>query len=176
MRVDHLRRVYDYSYWANEKLLGVVQKLTPQEFTRSVAGSYGSIRTTLVHVLSAEWGWLDRCGGPSRGERLDPEKYPTAEALIETWGHVEQSMRSFLATLTDEDLERDVEFALGAGAKQWLPLGDLLHHGALHAAHHRWQVALLLRALGYTPGNFDWLFYAGEIGRVPRRAALPSTA
>ncbi len=56
MRVDHLRRVYDYNYWANEKLLGVVKQLTPQEFTRSVAGSYGSIRTTLVHVLSAEWG------------------------------------------------------------------------------------------------------------------------
>ena len=65
-----LRRLYDYNYWANGKLLAVVSQLTPEEFTREVSGSYGSIRNSLVHVLSAEWGWLDRCGGRARGRVL----------------------------------------------------------------------------------------------------------
>jgi uncharacterized damage-inducible protein DinB len=59
MQVADLERLYDYHYWANAKLLDVVCQLTPDEFTRSVTGSYGSIRNTLVHVLSAEWGWPD---------------------------------------------------------------------------------------------------------------------
>ena len=70
MTVNDLSALYDYSCWATRQLLGVVGQLTPAQFTQEVAGSYGSIRTTLVHMLSAEWGWLERCGGPSRGARL----------------------------------------------------------------------------------------------------------
>ena len=73
MRVDDLAIRYDYGYWANRKLFDVISQLSPEQFTRGVAGGWGSIRTTMVHVLSAEWGWLSRCGGrPERPSRLDP--------------------------------------------------------------------------------------------------------
>jgi uncharacterized damage-inducible protein DinB len=166
MRVSDLERLYDYSYWANRKLFGVVSQLTPQQFTQSVAGSYESIRNTLVHVLSAEWGWLDRCGGPERGERLKAEHYPTVNSLIEAWDRVEGHVRRFLSRLDDEDLARDIEFAIGGGAKQSIPLGDLMQHAAVHAAHHRGQVALLLRMLGFVPGNFDMLLYDADRRRA----------
>jgi uncharacterized damage-inducible protein DinB len=67
LHVSELQRIYDYNYWANDRMLSVVEQLTPDEFCQSLAGSYGSIRNTLVHTLSAEWGWMDRCGGPPRG-------------------------------------------------------------------------------------------------------------
>jgi uncharacterized damage-inducible protein DinB len=166
MRVADIERLYDYSSWANVRLLAVVSQLTPEQFTQSVSGSYGSIRDTLVHVVSAEWGWLDRCGGPPRGGRLQPEDYPTVEALAQVCRRVEAHMRAFLGKLRDEELLRDVVFVIGAGP-QALPLGELLQHAVLHAVHHRGQVALLLRALGRTPGNFDLLIYAGESRGVP---------
>jgi hypothetical protein len=72
-----LQALYDYGYWANGKLFEVVSQLTPEEFTQSVAGSYGSVRNTMVHVLSAEWGWRDRCGGAQRGPALVAFDYPT---------------------------------------------------------------------------------------------------
>jgi uncharacterized damage-inducible protein DinB len=165
MRVNDLERLYDYNYWANRNLFGVIAQLTPEEFTKPVAGSYESIRNTLVHVLSAEWGWLDRCGGPKRGDRLKADDYPTLESLIQAWTRVEGHLRGFLAGLTDDDLARPIEFALGAGPAYTIALGDLMHHAAIHAAHHRGQLALLLRMLGATPGNFDFLFYVAEQGR-----------
>jgi uncharacterized damage-inducible protein DinB len=70
MTVKDLERLSDYSYWANRKLLQVVSQLPSEQFTHNVAGSYGSVRNTLVHILSAEWGWLDRCGGAKRGPAL----------------------------------------------------------------------------------------------------------
>jgi uncharacterized damage-inducible protein DinB len=167
MRVRDLERLYDYHYWANQKLLGAVSQLTPEQFTQSVSGSYGSVRNTLVHVLSAEWGWLDRCGGPKRGERLNVEDYPTLDSLVRAWARVEGYMRGFLAGLKDEDLTRDIEFALGGGPRKVVPLGDLLQHAAVHAVHHRGQVALLLRALGQVPGNFDMLMFVSDKGGVP---------
>jgi uncharacterized damage-inducible protein DinB len=166
MTVADLERRYDYGYWANGKLFAVVAQLTPEEFTQTVAGSYGSVRNTLVHVLSAEWGWLDRCGGHPRGPALHADDYPTLEKLVETWAKVEEWVRLFLAGLTDDDLERAVEFKNPRGETRSMPLGELMQHAANHGVHHRGQVALLLRGLGYVPGNFDLLFFDADRHQV----------
>lgn len=165
MPVIDLQTLYDYGYWANRKLLAVVAQLSPDEFTRPVAGSYGSIRNTLVHMLSAEAGWLERCGGPKRGPKLDPVQFPTFASVAERWERVERQMREFLATLSEEDLSRRVEFAIQPGAPVHLMrLDELLQHAAVHGVHHRGQVALLLRELGHAPGNVDLLLYFMDKG------------
>ena len=162
MTVRDLERLYDYGYWANRKLFDVILRLAPEEFTRPVAGSYGSIRNTMVHILSAEAGWLDRCGGPKRGPRLDPADFPTVESVTQAWTKVEANVRGFLATLHDEDLAANVDYAFDPSQPHSTPLGELMHHAANHGVHHRGQVALLLRTLGHVPGDLDLLFYYEE--------------
>lgn len=167
MTVKDLEDIYHYGYWANRKLFQVIAQLTPEQFTQPVAGSYGSIRNTLVHAMSAEWGWLGACGGPPRGPRLNPDDYPTVESLIETWNKVESYAREFLSKLNDDDLTRKVEYTNPRGEKRSLLIGELLQHAAAHSIHHRGQVALLLRLLGHEPGYFDMLIYFGEKRGVP---------
>lgn len=168
MHVSDLEQLYEYGYWANRKLFAAMAPLTPGQFTRTVAGSYGSIRNTLVHVMSAEWGWLGRCGGRERGAKLNPDDYPTLESLVDTWTRVEGYVREFLSTLTDDDLTRTIDYTIGSSTDA-RALGELMYHAALHGVHHRGQVALLLRMLDYVPGDFDILFYYGQ-----RRAAPAS--
>jgi uncharacterized damage-inducible protein DinB len=160
MTVKDLEALFDYGYWANGKLFDVLSQLTDEQFTRQVAGSYGSVRNTLVHVVSAEWGWLDRCGGTPRGPALKATDYPTVASVRDRSQQVERHVRDFLSGLHDEDLERIVEWALGGGPTHSSRLGALMQHAAIHGVHHRGQVALLLRSLGYTPSNFDLLFYS----------------
>lgn len=162
MTVQDLETLYDYNYWANRKIWKVITGLTPDEFTQPVAGAYGSVRNTMVHILSTEWGWLSRCGGPERGESLNAEDYPTLEPLLYDWEKVEAYMHDFLSDLNDEDLHRNVEYRGKGDQKRSMPLGELLHHSIIHGAHHRGQVALLLRELGHPPGTFDILFYYAE--------------
>jgi uncharacterized damage-inducible protein DinB len=165
--VKDLELLYSYGDWANRKVFGVISQLTPEEFSRSVVGSYGSVRNTMVHVLSAEAGWLERCGGPRRGPRLNPADFPTVESIVQLWSKVETQMRAFLTTLKDDDLARHVEFSIDQAGKHSMPLGELIHHAATHAVHHRGQVALLLRSLGHAPGNFDILFYYADRLGIP---------
>jgi uncharacterized damage-inducible protein DinB len=113
-------------------------------------------------VLSAEWGWLDRCGGHSRGPALKASDYPDLASLLRTWQLVEGHVRTFLAQLSDSDLARRVEFSFGGGPTQVMTVAQLMHHAANHSVHHRGQVALLLRTLGHAPGNIDLLVYFGE--------------
>jgi uncharacterized damage-inducible protein DinB len=163
MTVQDLKILFDYGYWANKRLFALLPQLTPEQFAQPFADDHGSIRSTLVHMLSAEWGWLGRCGGcPERGPALDPVHYPTAASLIDAWNQQESRVGRFLSTLGDADLTRPIEFSLGGGPKQSLPLGELLQHAANHGVHHRGQVSLLLRLRGYSPDNFDILFYFSE--------------
>jgi uncharacterized damage-inducible protein DinB len=162
MTVKDIEVLFEYGFWADKKLFEVLFQLTAEEFTQQVAGSYGSVRNTMVHILSAEWGWLDRSGGHSRGPALNAADYPTLASVVDRWQQVEGYVRHFLSTLRDEDLNRMVEFAIGGGPMQAMRLGDILHHAAIHGVHHRGQVALLLRLLGYPPGNFDILLYFGR--------------
>ncbi len=167
MTVEDLKELYDYNYWANKRILSVVSQLTPEEFTRHVAGGHGSIRNTMFHVLSTEWGWLSRCGGHSRGTRLNAEYYPTVQPLIDDWNKVECYMRDFLSGLDDKDLIANVEYKGKEGQIRSMPLGELLHHSIIHGAHHRGQVAVLLRELGSTPVYFDILFYYADKHGLP---------
>lgn len=85
MNVKDLESLDDYGFRADRKRFEVVSQLTPDEFTRRGAGTYGSVRNTMVHILSAEWGWLARCGGKRRPHPLDPEDYATLESVAEVW-------------------------------------------------------------------------------------------
>ena len=159
MTAKDLEILFDYSYWANRNLFEVLSQLTPEQFIQPVAGSYGSIRNSLVHMMSTEWGWLERSGGAPRGPRLSATDFPTFASVVEQWQQVEEYVRKFLASSRDQDLDRFVEFAIGDGPKQALSVGQMMHHAAVHSVHHRGQIALLLRSLGHVPGNFDICFY-----------------
>jgi uncharacterized damage-inducible protein DinB len=159
MTIDDIRLLYDYHYWANNRLLAVISTLSEEEFCRDVGGAYGSVRNTMVHLLSAEWGWLDRCGGLARGEKLNPRDYSTPDVLVSTCTRVEQHMRDYLAHVSGAELERLVEFSFGGGPSHSRAVSHLLWHASNHAAHHRGQVAMLLRMIGHPAENFDVLFF-----------------
>ena len=167
MRVADLITLYDFSYWANARLMKVLEKLTDDELTRVVSGGHGSIQSTLVHIMSAEWGWLERSGGPKRGPRLNPADFPTLASIRQTWAGLEENVRGFLGGLSDSDLERQVRYPNEKGDVRQMPLGEMMQHAANHGVHHKGQICLMLRMIGHEPEDIDLLIYFGEKRGVP---------
>jgi uncharacterized damage-inducible protein DinB len=158
MRVSELLLLKDYDVRATAKILAQAAQLTPEQFTTVPEGGYMSARDTLVHTMSAERYW--RTGWQTGRSVPDfaPKDFPTCASIAERWREEDQVTRDFLATLDDADL--DVE--LGGDFAGDGPLGMTIVHLLLHAMQHRSEVAMMLTAYGYSPGDVDLIFYLNQ--------------
>ncbi|MDQ5854714.1 MAG: damage-inducible protein DinB, partial [Chloroflexota bacterium] len=61
MRATEIQQLFDYNAWANNRVLEPAGHLPPEQFAAPAPVSFGSLRGTLVHLLSAEQTWRLRC-------------------------------------------------------------------------------------------------------------------
>lgn len=156
--------LYDYHYWANERILRATANLSQEQFTAKVFPHHNSLRGTLVHVFSAEWIWLERWNGTSPSAMLREEDYPTFKDVQDRWHEEEERVRAFLAELHEDDLLRVVNYTNTKGKAFAFPLWQLMTHVVNHGTQHRAEAAAMLTELGHSPGDIDLsLFLSGRI-------------
>lgn len=163
MNVGDIRTLYEYLFWAHERMMSSVSQLPPEELTRDMKSGHRSVRDTLVHMMSSEWIWLSRWHGISPTAMLDPKAFPTLEALDERWGRIRVDLQRFLGQIRDQDLLNPLVYRNIRGEDVTLPLLCSLQHLVNHNSYHRGQVATLLRQMGRDPMSTDlFLFYVEE--------------
>jgi len=165
MNAADVRSLFAYTRWANAQVLDAVAALPPESFVRKIPSSFPSLRDTLVHVLSAEWIWLERWKGVSPKAMLDAASFPTPEALRARWREIERERDAFLADLPDDALARVVSYVNTKGETWKYPLGHMMQHVVNHSTYHRGQVTTMLRQLGATPPWTDLLVFEDEGGK-----------
>lgn len=162
---DHYRWLFDYSYWARDRVLSQVAKLDHEGYVAPQGLDYGSIRGTLVHLLARETIWLDRWQGRPDSS-ISEVDLPTFEALQERWTREEARMRAFLDQLTDSKLAEIVEYVSAAANKRYaIPLWPMMSHLVNHGTQHRSEVALALTQTGLSPGDLDLILYLNPLPR-----------
>jgi uncharacterized damage-inducible protein DinB len=157
--IHEIHTSYDYLAWAHERTMATVFELTSEEFTCDLSPGPRSVRDTLVHMMSSEWLWLSRWHGVSPGARLDPEAFPTPEAVEERWRRIRAELQRFLGQVREPDLLRPLPYVSTEGEERRLPLACAMEHVVNHATYHRGQVAALLRRLGKEPLATDLVLY-----------------
>jgi uncharacterized damage-inducible protein DinB len=131
---------------------------------KDVGSSFGSIRDTLVHILSGERTWLSRWSGSSPKGHLDAAGFPDVSALRQSWEQLNKEMVGFLNALSDERLLSTVAYSTFAGQPQVQPLWQQMAHLANHSTYHRGQVTTMLRQLGAQSIATDLILFFREQG------------
>ncbi|MBI4466871.1 MAG: DinB family protein [Acidobacteria bacterium] len=156
-----LRELFDYNYWARDRQLEACAALTPEQFTRPLGSSFSSLRDTLVHLVAAEWVWLERWRGhsptPREAEDFRAENFPTLSSIEQSWRSVEQGVRQYLAGLAEESLTRPLTYQNLKGETWTYALWRALCHLVNHQTYHRGQVTTMLRQLGAQASGVDFL-------------------
>jgi len=158
-----IRELYGYNRWANARIFETVRPLTPEQLARDLGSSYPSVRDTLVHVVGAEWLWLERWRGTSPKTVLGPADFPRADTLEARWREVEADQRVFLDGLTEERLASMVRYVNLQGQPWEYPLWRQMVHLVNHSSYHRGQVAAMLRQLGSRAVSTDFLVFHDEV-------------
>jgi uncharacterized damage-inducible protein DinB len=168
MLANALRTVYQYNQWATERLLDTADRLTPEQLHTPGNAGHGSVRDTLVHLISAQRRWLLWWNGSlpaleAYNFRIDPADLPDIVAVRAAWEALEEDAQAFVGGLTDTDVERIYEFTLPDGTEVRFPLWQMMLHVANHGTQHRSEVAAMLTGFGHSPGILDLISYLWSV-------------
>lgn len=158
MRQREIVTLFDYTYWANQRILTTAARLTDAQFTLPSVIAGRDLRATLVHTLDTECSWRLRLQGRPEQEwekALLLSDYRSVAALADHWKRDEAEMRAWVASLEDDALARIPE-----NPRAKFPLWYYLLHMVTHSQQHRAESAQLLTQLGRSPGDIDFLDYA----------------
>jgi len=153
MNIQELQTLIDYHYWARDRLLDAVGKLSSDDFTRDLGSSFKSVRDTLVHIYSAEWIWCSRWQGESPTAMIAGNTFGELIALRKAWDEHEVTMRSVLDGFAPDGLDQVIEYQDTKGNVWRQIFWEMLQHVVNHASYHRGQVTTMLRQLQAAPSD-----------------------
>lgn len=158
MNADAFRHFYNYHFSENRIIWErYIIQLSYEQFTQSAGYSHGSVRDQLMHLMSVDDIWFSELRGVDPAEPLPPATVDDRSLLRAYWDNIEQSMRTYLAELRDEQLfttpikepEEDRNLIV------WQVLLHVVNHGT----DHRAQLLRLLNDLGVKTVSQDYIFY-----------------
>lgn len=157
--LEEVNKLFNYNRWANSRLIESAATLTEEELGRQMGGSFPSVLGTLGHLYAAEWVWLERLRGVSPPGLPPSDGVPTLPVLKERWDVVEEGQKTFVESLTDDQMEEKVRYRNVKGEPWSYVMSDLLVHIVNHSTYHRGQVATMFRQLGKKPAATDYLVF-----------------
>ena len=164
MRPNEIKTIFEYGYWAFERVWECVMQLSDAQFVQELGYSRGSIRHQVVHIMSATQRWIIRLELEPMGPHLAFEDFNTRSAAKAKWDQLRADTMAYLNSLGEADLDAVVHWELparelSAENARW----EILLHVANHATDHRAQVLAMLNQNFdiHTPEQ-DMLFYLLE--------------
>ncbi len=155
MLLDDVKSLYNYNYWANGRIVRTVEGISEAQINVDMHNGIGTMRMTLVHILNGERTWRMRWQGERPTSKLRQEDFPSLAALQARWREEEQKMRTFLATLHDDDMARVIHYSSTTQLDKvnaW-PLWQQLVHVVNHGTQHRSEIAMKLTEVNQSPGE-----------------------
>ena len=152
---------FRYHRWANLHLLDVCSKLSDEQLQLTSPGTYGTIATTLHHLVAAEQRYVARLTGatPATKER---DGFPGVAKLAKLAADSADRLIESAAKVTPDDvteLNRDIgKFKLHLG----IVIIQALHHGNDHRTH----ICTILGHHDISYGEMDVWAYGEAIGAI----------
>jgi uncharacterized damage-inducible protein DinB len=159
-----LQELLHHKTWATLQLIEYCQRLAPEHLDASLPGTYGTVRATLRHLLSADENYYRVL----TGEELAPAPETAGlGALAERFRELSKRWEFVMhdPTAPDRDVENRWGFAKGVA-----PLAQSIHH----ADDHRTQILSILGSRGLDVPDLDVWAYGREKGYVRDKEPVPA--
>jgi uncharacterized damage-inducible protein DinB len=152
--------LFAHNTWANLKLLDFCEQLTDAQLDATAIGGFGSIRSTLAHIVGAEASYVARVDGKRPPHVLVRGQFPGFTALKEVTRWAGDELLRLALVSQQGTLVQEREGTLVCE----YPLASLMVQEVTHAAEHRTQIATIVTQLGLEPPDMSGWKYMEETG------------
>ena len=165
MNIQNIQLMFNYNYWANGKILTSTTRVAEEQLHAPADYPYGGLHGTLLHVVDAEliWRILFETKSFSNYVELKTEDVYTYELLAKKFNEEEKSMRAYLDTLDNEDVNAHLIYQTDGGVQRDRILWHCFYHLVNHGTQHRAEAAAMLTSYGQSPGDLDFTVFLNEI-------------
>lgn len=152
---------FRYRLWANLRILDACAGLSDAQLDTAVPGTFGSVRQTLVHIVTAEEGYVRLFTGKPPARPLHEEDpFPGFDELRR---RAEQCGESLLAIVEQYDPGRVFHLPYD-GQFYDVPAALVLIQAINRATEHHSQIATTLNQQGMLlPELNGWVYYHERI-------------
>ena len=162
MAENFLEKLFEHNNWANQKMIEACLALSEEQLdTEPRSITKGTIRATLVHLVSAQQSYLRTLTLPVE-ERRDP----VTVAFAELRESARKSGEGLLAIAKGEKkpLKDPLQTRDDFHVAPWVLMVQIINH----ATEHREQISSMMSALGVTPPELDgWSYGDATNALVP---------
>ncbi|HEX9017642.1 MAG TPA: DinB family protein [Anaerolineaceae bacterium] len=153
-------------HWRNNRLmLEGAAKLSEKDYHATPGYGHGSVHDLLFHILRTDKDWRIALETGHQQAPTRPEEYPTLAALREGYAIEQASWKALLASYSDAQIDGDISLTTYRGQTMVMPLWRILQHLVLHGMQHQAELAQLLTARGFSPGDIDFIFYNEQVDK-----------
>ncbi len=158
---DTLTNLFSHNLWANVQLLEVCAKLSDAQLDTAISGAFGTIRNTLVHIVTSERSYFSRI---STGQRFDSPADAPPMTLTEMLASAHATGQGLIEWAPKVQPSDSVQIDWD-GVMTPVPLTVILTQVINHATEHRAQIMAILTQLGIEPPSLDsWSYFAVQNG------------
>ena len=161
MTPEAIRKIYDYSYWAFERVWNCICQLTDEQFTQELGYSWGPIRNHVIHMISSHRRWVNRLNGEEILPHLNFKDYSSLTVVKAKWDEAKAEFLEFIYSLDQAYLDEVVRYEIASrgvvsSSQRW----EVLLHLTNHSTDHRSQIlAMLHQQFGIQTVEQDMIFF-----------------
>ena len=159
MDLETIRTLYDYHYWARDRVLAAAQFITTEQLIEPQGHSFDTLQATLVHLMNSEQMWLGRWQGQADKPPLNPADFPMVDGIRMYWESIQMRLHKFIDGLEPEALNHVIRYTNLKGVTLTFPLWQMLLQVVTHGVHHRSEAATMLTEFDHAPEPLDIIFY-----------------
>jgi uncharacterized damage-inducible protein DinB len=149
MTENILVKLFEHNNWANLQIIKACSALNDEQLdAEPQSATAGSIRSTLIHLVSAQRGYLSLLTLPVGNRRAQPLVF---NELLESVTLSGEGLRSLVKDESSQFLKTRLQTMDGFYVEPWVVLLQVINH----ATEHREQIKSMLSALGVIPPSID---------------------
>ncbi len=158
--VDDFVQRTQFMQWGDERIMEAARQVDEAEYYRDRGISFGSLHKLLVHMMGAQWIWLERWKGNRPTKLPDAEDYPTRDAIDKYWPELHRDFITFIRAQSEQGIHRTIQYKNSRGQEFILPLSELICHALDHGTYHRGQANTLIKLSGGKPVSVNYFEYS----------------